>query len=258
MEWKRLLWLAGMVLPTVPAFLCVAACPLNTISKNLLLIKSRGTSWNMFCLEAITSYPITLAASSATEAEFHFTFFTLMIYNAVGDVIIHFISLRSSIRNAMTWWLGYILHTVTLLQHVKLPSLFHVKTTWQRLLVYWKSAFYVIKIPALTQLDSSSKSVSDVLCDFICRFFTLWSFICFTCVPRWLWSFCMVYLRFLSCNFTFMKRKSRQSGANGIFLRIMSVAANMLLTSWDGKLFSKHRCQSVLNHTRGFSSFLMP
>lgn len=197
MEWKRLLWLAGMVLPTVPAFLCVAACPLSTISKNLLLIKSRGTSWNMFCLEAITSYSITLAASSATEAEFHLTFFTLMIYNAAGDVIIHFISLRSSIGNAMTWWLGYSLHTVTLLQHVKLPSLFHAKTTWQHRLVYWKSAFYVIRIPALTQLDSSSKSVSDVLCDFICLFFTWRSFICFNCVSHWLWSFHLVYLGYL-------------------------------------------------------------
>lgn len=197
MEWKRLLWLAGMVLPTVPAFLCVAACPLNTISKNLLLIKSWGTSWNMFCLEAITSYPITLAASSATEAEFHLTFFTLMIYNAVGDVIIHFISLRSWIGNAVTWWLGYSLPTVTLLQHAKLPSLFHVKTTWQHRLVYWKSAFYVIKIPALTQLDSSSKSVSDVLCDFICLFFTLRPFICFNCISHWLWSFRLVYLRYL-------------------------------------------------------------
>lgn len=196
MEWKRLLWLAGMVLPTVRAFLCVVACPLNTISKNLLLIKSRRTSWNMFCLEAITSYPITLATSSATEAEFHFTFFSLMIYNNVGDVIIHFISLRSSIGNAVTWWLGYSLHTVTLLQHVKLPSLFHVKTTWQHRLVYWKSALYVIKIPALTQLDSSSKSVSDVLCDFFCLFFTLWSFICYNCVSCWLWYFRLVYFTF--------------------------------------------------------------
>lgn len=38
-----------------------------------------------------------------------------------------------------------------------------LKPTWQHWLVYWKSAFSVIKIPALTQLDSSSKSVSDVL-----------------------------------------------------------------------------------------------
>lgn len=182
-----------------------------------------------------------------------------MIYNAAGDVIIHFISLRSSIGNAMTWWLGYSLHTVTLLQHVKLPSLFHVKTTWQHRLVYWKSAFYVIRIPALTQLDSSSKSVSDVLCDFICLFFTWRSFICFNCVSHWLWSFHLLFaLTFLSCNFTFMRGKSRQSCANGIFLCIMWVAANMLLTSWDGNLFSKHRCQWVPNHTRGFSSFLMP
>lgn len=72
-----------------------------------------------------------------------------------------------------------------------------LKTTWQHQLVYWKSAFYVIKIPALTQSDSSSKSVSDVLCHFICLFFTLWSFICFNCVSHRLWSFRLVYLRYL-------------------------------------------------------------
>lgn len=53
--------------------------------------------------------------------------------------------------------------------------------TWQHWLVYWKKAFYVITIPALTQLDSSSKSFSDVLViGFILFFlFALWSFICF-------------------------------------------------------------------------------
>lgn len=203
MEWKRLLWLAGMVLPTVHAFLCVVACPLKTISKNLLLIKSPGTSWNVFCLEAITSYPITLAASSATEAEFHFTFFPLMIYNAVGNVVIHFISPRSSIGNATTWWLGYSLHTVTLLQHVKLPSLFHVKNNLATPAGLLEECILCNQNSCTDTLDSSSKSVRDVLCDFIYLVFTLWSFICFNCASRRLWSFRLVYLRYLFWAITF-------------------------------------------------------
>lgn len=128
MEWKRLLCLARMVLPTGPAFLCGVACPLNIICKNLHLIKSQRTSWNMFCLEAITSYrmpPWQLLLPWRQNLVF---LIYPMIDNAVGYVIIHFISLRLLMGSAMTWWFGYSLHSVTLLQHVKLPSLFNVKT----------------------------------------------------------------------------------------------------------------------------------
>lgn len=68
------------------------------------------------------------------------------------------------------------MHSATVLQHEAAILISMLNPTWQHWLVYWKKAFYVITIPALTQLDSSSKSFSDVLVIGFILFFSLYLF----------------------------------------------------------------------------------
>lgn len=107
-------------------FLCVVACPLNIICRNLHLIKVNQLEYVLsWSNNFLPHYP---GSYFCHRGRILFYSFTLMVSNEVGDVIIHFISLRLLMGNAMTWWFGYRLHSVTLLQHVRLPSLFNVRT----------------------------------------------------------------------------------------------------------------------------------
>lgn len=103
------------------------------------------------------------------------------------------LSPRSSIRNAMAWCLRYSLHAVTLLQHVKLPSLFHGKINLatpagllEECILRKKSS-----CPDPRILPVRHPTVPFVILFLIVS--AWWPFISFNCVSLRLWPLCLVY-----------------------------------------------------------------
>lgn len=103
-----------------------------------------------------------------------------MINNAVGDVIIHFISLRSLMGIAMTWWFGYSLHSVTLLQHVKLPSLFNVKTNLATLASLLEEYILCNQNSCTDTVGFFQEASQRCPCDFIFFHFVIFYLFCIT------------------------------------------------------------------------------